>query len=245
MPLKKAARRAFTLVELLVVLGIIMLLISVLLPALSKAGEAAKSVQCLSNLRQMALMAHNYAVRENGRFPIAKYTTINPPLVILHYWDFTRRIDGATITVEPGILWMGQVDARVQQCPSFDGASNATGDPYTGYNYNTSYIGHGEGEAIVAPAKVSQVRASSECALFGDGQWLNGANKYMRAPLPNPGDTVSNATRLAGTQGFRHRGRTNVAFADGHAESLEERFGVGVAPGTGFLSEDNRLYDLE
>lgn len=62
--------RAFTLVELLVVIGIIALLVSILLPALNGARQQALNVQCLSNLRQCGQYLYVYANQNHGDFPM-------------------------------------------------------------------------------------------------------------------------------------------------------------------------------
>ena len=238
-------RRGFTLIELLVVVAVIALLVAILLPSLALARERAKATVCLSNLRQLTTAAFNYTGAYEGLFPLARDNAAD--------WDFAVTTNAAGNTVlAPGILWQGPTPLKIQQCPSYTGRSATVSDPYTGYNYNTSFVGKGVGETVERPARLSELAHPASTALFGDGGYYGGVtDKFMRSPEPFPQspDALAPFTRAAGTQAYRHaRASTNTAFGDGHAEARTDRFTAGISiitPTTGFLSADNRLYALQ
>jgi prepilin-type N-terminal cleavage/methylation domain-containing protein/prepilin-type processing-associated H-X9-DG protein len=121
-------RSGFTLVELLVVIGIIALLISILLPSLNKAREAANKVACGSNLRQVGLAYVQYANLYKGQVPLG--TMFNLPHSNRRVW----RAAGSYRYNHPkqfGLLYVERLlgDGRILYCPTQDSS-----DTVNGYN---------------------------------------------------------------------------------------------------------------
>ena len=251
-------KRAFSLVELLVVIAIIALLLSLLLPGMRLVRERARTVVCKSNLKQFITSAHLYTCDNEDRYPMAyiqKATSAGA--VAYDCWDFLEAPSDVTpMTALPGFLWQGDSLVKIQQCPSYNGSANWASDPYTGYNYNASFIG-GTATSIdgaiiqvtlVQSVRASDIKCNSRTTVFGDGEYGSGANKFMRSPLRGLLDKSFTA-RSAGSQGFRHMGSTNFAVADGSVQSssqpVEEVGQQTCAKGTGFLSGDNSAYDVK
>ena len=255
--------KAFTLIELLVVIAIVALLIAIVTPALAIARQQCMGVACLSNLRQMEITASTYTSENNEYYPLAQFTRSTAAGDFYVYeWDFTKIYNlGVCRIVTSGLLWQKDIDNEIQQCTSFKGASNAPNDPYTGYNYNSSYIGGimNSAAGVVTgqnSSKTANVGRPSSCAIFGDGECvlsgIVGANKFMRSPWVGKLDADDPGLRPYGTQGYRHLKKTNVVYCDGSAFASGKRYTDTypslqplVAQGTGFLSADNSAYDLE
>jgi prepilin-type N-terminal cleavage/methylation domain-containing protein/prepilin-type processing-associated H-X9-DG protein len=186
-------RCGFTLIEILVVIGIIALLSALLLSVFSRVREKGRATQCQSNLHQLGLAFQQYTA-DNGRFP-SWYNAYMPsnPLPSKH----------------PGLSWGRRVepyvkDVRLFQCPSANSSTDpepmwaGNGDGYSDYNYNLGLSGKAD----------SRVTKASEVIMLFDG----GSGPAYLSSLNDTTDVAPSGG------GDRHSGGFHAVFVDGHTK---------------------------
>lgn len=243
---KWCGRAGFTLVELLVCLGIVAVLVAILLPVLSRAREHARSTVCMSRLRQIHGGFQNFAAANKGKILLSTTGTwVDPDSRTVGfgsmYWYGATRFGALTGLTMDGALLQPYMSAErgenVFDCPAL-ADTNLAGEQNTFYRgsggglaYGTSSILH----YIGAPWSLSRVRNASETVMAADAAELSfftGAftrtstilwprGRYMAL---NPEHPVVEADEGAGTPNFpklhaRHGDRANVLWFDGHVSS--------------------------
>ena len=257
--------RAFTLIEVLVVVGIVAILVSMLLPSLSAARAQAKAVVCTSNIRQIILANEYYKDEYRGVYcPGASGFLRN-----LQRWHGVRDhlSEPFVSTRGPLVPYLGRGGA-IRQCPAFpaDRIALETGGferGNGGYGYNNAFVGvqvieRSSGEYVVsndrAGTLADRIRRPAETIMFTDAAFAaSGLIEYSFAEArfhpQYPG------VRGVPSIHFRHSKRANVGWCDGHVDAHPmtytewnrlyradpRRFGIGWFG----QADDNRLFDLK
>jgi prepilin-type processing-associated H-X9-DG protein len=246
-------RRAFSIVELAVVMAVIAALAAMIATAISGSTGAARGASCTNHLRQFSVAAVAYS-GDWEIYPPAIWWEQHDGVWREMAWDAVHE---AGERVGDGVLW-AYCDGSVHDtnCPELDGPVDVR-DPSSGYNYNTDYLGaeasflQGLEDARpgVAPAAC---RHPAQTAMFGDGGSISGdaagfrTSRFMRAPVAE-GDCLP----CWGRQSYRHGGQTLVGWLDGHVggvrtravDSCGECQDPSLFRDNGFLSENTSPYD--
>jgi prepilin-type N-terminal cleavage/methylation domain-containing protein/prepilin-type processing-associated H-X9-DG protein len=187
-------RNTFTLIELLVVIAIIAILASLLLPALRRAREIAKTSGCLNNIRQIGVAFGNYASDYDGLM-LTPYT--NDPAGNWYMHD----------TIAQDYFNKDRArNCKVYQCPSESKAADTVG---THYGINAYlYRDYGSGWLQSPMQKLGTLRNPSRSSMLVENYEHSMFEFYKDDP-----ESYSN------TIAFRHDGKANVFFNDFHAAS--------------------------
>jgi prepilin-type N-terminal cleavage/methylation domain-containing protein/prepilin-type processing-associated H-X9-DG protein len=192
-------RPGFTLIELLVVIAILALLVSILLPSLSRALELSREVVCRSNLRQLHLANVNYAAEWAGRY-VRGAQDIREGFGGTRRWHGRRASAGVSSDPEKntflpadGPLASSLGAGRVKQCPQWvpfvdGGDRNAYEAGCGGYGYNLVGIGSrsydpsrhpGPGRWDIYPEQFcmrsDEIRRPAETVMFTDSAMVQGS----------------------------------------------------------------------
>jgi prepilin-type processing-associated H-X9-DG protein len=210
-------RWAFTLVELLVVIGIIAVLIAILLPALSRARQQANAVDCASQLRQVGLAVRMYANEQHDWLPPMQDKLVGATT----YW--TTRLVPFLSKVGAPRTQIGQTFVR---CPSRDETENYT----YGVNYYVAsgvedyhYITGNQVTRKLTRLKPSTFIVSDAKGFYPYVLWPNAPYWPMTVDYNRDGFADSASMPVAGSPFYPYNGVTfphpgptaNFLFADG------------------------------
>jgi prepilin-type N-terminal cleavage/methylation domain-containing protein/prepilin-type processing-associated H-X9-DG protein len=265
-------KKAFSLVELLVVISIIALLGSVLMPALVAARAQGRQVVCKSNIRQLHLANVGYASENEGSYVPAALDIFSANK---HRWHGVRDNINSPFDSARGPLAAYLGNSGVKRCPEY--VDFRHGDPWDwdfedgcgGYGYNMTYIGSRiwessyEDEKCRVTTKDFEVRKPAETLMFADTAMAkrdNGRPYYLEYSFAEPpyfvlnGEPVPNWGYASPSIHFRHWGKANIGWVDGHITSekmapFEEENIYGVKSCDMMLGWfeplDNTLFDLK